>query len=151
MVNRWYGKYPCTTRFFQGILSGDLSSYRIRIPPSFWSKSAHGHWQIWGFPQSWGIPKIDGLFHGRSQSKMDDDWGYPYDETDTSILTASYPIYGHITWYWPQIETDIDRWSLRLSLTPYISIFRTWQMNAPRLHCQFTDPRRSGCQFGRCY
>ena len=22
---------------------------------------------------------MDGLFHGKSQSEMDDDWGYPYD------------------------------------------------------------------------
>ena len=25
------------------------------------------------------VPKMDGLFHGKSQSEMDDDWGYPYD------------------------------------------------------------------------
>ena len=32
---------------------------------------------IWEFPYM-GVPQIDGLFHGISQSKMDDDWGYPY-------------------------------------------------------------------------
>ena len=26
----------------------------------------------------WGYPRTDGLFHGTSQSKMDDDWGYPH-------------------------------------------------------------------------
>jgi len=25
-----------------------------------------------------GYPRMDGLFHGKSQSKMDADWGYPY-------------------------------------------------------------------------
>ena len=30
-----------------------------------------------GFPK-WGYPKIAGLFHGKSKSKMDD-WGYPHD------------------------------------------------------------------------
>ena len=39
----------------------------------------------WRFPKSWGYPNISldglfhGLFHGKSASKMDDDWGYPYD------------------------------------------------------------------------
>ena len=27
---------------------------------------------IWGFAESWRYPKMDGLFHGQSQSKMDD-------------------------------------------------------------------------------
>ena len=41
-------------------------------------------WMIWGHPNSrkplgvasswWGYP-LDGLFHGKSQFKMDDDWG----------------------------------------------------------------------------
>ena len=26
-----------------------------------------------------GPQKLDGLFQGESESKMDDDWGYPYD------------------------------------------------------------------------
>ena len=25
-----------------------------------------------------GVPKIDGLFHGKSYLQMDDDWGYPH-------------------------------------------------------------------------
>ena len=35
---------------------------------------------IWGFPaRHGGTPKtLDGLFPGKSPSKMDDDWGYPY-------------------------------------------------------------------------
>ena len=29
----------------------------------------------WGYPNS----SLDGVFHGQSENKMDDDWGYPYD------------------------------------------------------------------------
>ena len=37
---------------------------------------------IWGTPMTmetsiWINPQMVGLFHGKSQSKMDDDWGYP--------------------------------------------------------------------------
>ena len=28
--------------------------------------------KIWGGPQSWGYPKMDGLFHGKSHLEMDD-------------------------------------------------------------------------------
>ena len=38
-----------------------------------------------GSGSSWRYPKMVGLFHGKSIYKLDDDWGYPYDETDTSI------------------------------------------------------------------
>ena len=33
-----------------------------------------------GFHEKWGYPKneMDGLCHGKCQSKMDDDWGYHY-------------------------------------------------------------------------
>ena len=27
---------------------------------------------------SMGVPKMDGLFHGKSENLMDDDWGYPH-------------------------------------------------------------------------
>ena len=34
----------------------------------------------WGCPARHGdTQELDGLFHGDSQSKMDDDWGYPHD------------------------------------------------------------------------
>ena len=35
---------------------------------------------IWGFPWPWGIPKFAGWFiiNGNSQTRMDDDWGYPH-------------------------------------------------------------------------
>ena len=33
-----------------------------------------------GFHSHGGIPKnVFGLFHGKSESKMDDDWAYPHD------------------------------------------------------------------------
>ena len=33
-----------------------------------------------GWPGKWGTPlSLDGLFHGKSQSKRDDNWGYPHD------------------------------------------------------------------------
>ena len=39
-----------------------------------------------GFHSHEGIPKnVFGWFHGKSESKMDDDWGYPHDKTETSI------------------------------------------------------------------
>ena len=31
-----------------------------------------------GFRCHGGIPKMDGLFHGKSHLEMDDDWGCPY-------------------------------------------------------------------------
>ena len=32
-----------------------------------------------------GVPQVRWMvFKGTSQSKMDDDWGYPHDETETS-------------------------------------------------------------------
>ena len=32
------------------------------------------------FLKSWDTPlSLDGRFHGKSENKMDDDWGYPYD------------------------------------------------------------------------
>ena len=32
-----------------------------------------------------GVPKIDGFCWGKAQSKMDDDWGYPYDSGNLHI------------------------------------------------------------------
>ena len=37
-----------------------------------------------GFQGQGGTPKMDGLFHGTSQSKIDDDEGYPYFRTPPS-------------------------------------------------------------------
>ena len=31
----------------------------------------------------WVSHKMHGLFHGKAQSKMNDDWGYSHDETET--------------------------------------------------------------------
>ena len=31
-----------------------------------------------------GVPQVRWMVKGTSQSKMDDDWGYPHDETETS-------------------------------------------------------------------
>ena len=33
---------------------------------------------------------MDGLVHGKSQSNMDDDWGYPYDSGKLHIPTMLY-------------------------------------------------------------
>ena len=33
---------------------------------------------IWRFPEMGGYSKIERLFHGKSQNKMDNDWGYPH-------------------------------------------------------------------------
>jgi hypothetical protein len=36
--------------------------------------------------QTGGTPlSLDGLFHEKSQSEMDDDWGYPYDSRNLHI------------------------------------------------------------------
>ena len=35
--------------------------------------------------EPWGESKMDGLFHGKSQSKMDDVNWVTYDETETSM------------------------------------------------------------------
>ena len=36
---------------------------------------------------SWGLPplSLDGLFHGKSESKMDDDWRYAYDSGNLRV------------------------------------------------------------------
>ena len=35
---------------------------------------------IWGCPKRWGgLPTMDGVLQGKSESKMDDDWGHPHD------------------------------------------------------------------------
>ena len=34
---------------------------------------------IWSFPWPWGYPKLAGFCSGKSQSKVDDEWWYPYD------------------------------------------------------------------------
>ena len=44
-------------------------------------------WRYRGFHGHGGTPKtLDGLCRGKFQSKMDDDSGYPHDETETSIF-----------------------------------------------------------------
>ena len=35
----------------------------------------------------WRIPKLVGLFHGKSQQKMEDDWGYPYDSGNLHMVS----------------------------------------------------------------
>ena len=40
--------------------------------------------------RSWGSPRsLDGLWLGKSHLEKDDDWGYAYDETETSIWGMS--------------------------------------------------------------
>ena len=64
-----------------------LERERVRRQLDGWVTLAHGDPQVahdcdqvdttgflnWGYPQ-----ELDGLVHGKSQSKMDDDWGYPH-------------------------------------------------------------------------
>ena len=46
-----------------------------------------------GVSTTGGTPlSLDGLFHGKSQSKMDDDWGYPHDSGNHQII-YSYRLY----------------------------------------------------------
>ena len=40
----------------------------------------------YGGVHKWGFPKIDGLVQGKSQSKMDDNLGYPYDSGNHQIF-----------------------------------------------------------------
>ena len=41
---------------------------------------------IWGVPQSWRYPSsLDGFCLEKKTIEMDDDWGYPDDETETTI------------------------------------------------------------------
>ena len=70
-----YGKYTILNGFdFPfGNLQYDIFStflhYKMEVSP----KHPFG-----GFHSHGGIPKtMDGLFHGKAESKMDDDWGYP--------------------------------------------------------------------------
>jgi hypothetical protein len=37
---------------------------------------------------SWGYPKNAGWFMENAITKMDDDWGYPHDMSETSIFEA---------------------------------------------------------------
>ena len=59
----------------------------------------------------WLITGMDGLFHGQSQSKMDDNWGYNHsgkppfegDEDGWNILSRAHVVSCHISWmfnYW---------------------------------------------------
>ena len=44
----------------------------INAPPAkSGNKTGHGGFHKWAYPQ------MDGLFHGKSNLEMDDDWGYP--------------------------------------------------------------------------
>ena len=53
---------------------------------------------------SWGTPKMDGLFHGKSQSKMDDDWGYPHYWKPPYDWYGDVPILGDVKhWYMANI------------------------------------------------
>ena len=52
---------------------------------------------MWGFPWPWGSPKKAGGFISRAYRKipsfeMEDDWGYPHDETETSMLPTMWAI-----------------------------------------------------------
>ena len=47
--------------------------------------------------------KMDGLFHGKSQSKIDDDWGYPHFRKHSYIYIY---IYIHTTQLHTQLGED---------------------------------------------
>ena len=51
-----------------------------------------------------GIPKtLDGLFHlfhGKSETQMDDDWGYPYDSGNHHVVTILGSLsHGSYDWF----------------------------------------------------
>ena len=50
----------------------------------------HGHGGSWGYPHSWMV-----FVRANPIYPMDDDWGYPYDETETFIIIYNYHILVH--------------------------------------------------------
>ena len=47
------------------------------------------YWKDYGGFHKWGYPKIDGLFHGKSENQMDDYGGTPMTQ-ETSICVQEY-------------------------------------------------------------
>ena len=46
----------------------------------------------WGFPARHGATpsSLDGLFQGKSEKNMDDDWGYPYDSGNLYLMVDEW-------------------------------------------------------------
>ena len=115
-------------QWFWPIKMGDvtMSPYQSwRVPQKRWMVNIwlmmgndDGSWWLMGFWMGFhshgDTPKMDGWFLlGKMPNKMDDDWGYPYDETETSyvemfnrwICHGSYHLVNHSYGkYWPFVD-----------------------------------------------
>ena len=94
--------HPCIVRHQYCMISTECPTVQClqrcapeHLPVALWNG---------GFQLATGVPLLMvGLFHGESQSKMDDDWGYPHDEKLGPWLeTLFHPDFGttYVTCFW---------------------------------------------------
>ena len=102
-----------------------------------------------------GTQKIDGLFHGKSPSKMDDDWGYSYFKEPKCFQWLNTDRLGKwVIHYmiWCSIHTETGIYDKKLSNNQKTLQVSMWQGKYLRLlkPWQYDIGRQKDCQFGGC-